>query len=730
MESAQVSNPGAMPVSQYTSQPNWYTSYNNNSSNANNNNNNNNSNSNQSAAGTNYHNSHAYNNNNTSNSHTGAASGAGCEESGAYGQDSRPTGGLYIPRSGGGGVYRSGGGGNNFYGGGGNYRGGGGGGGYRNNNNNNGGNYNNINNNSNAVDGFANRYIPSHTFGASHYHRKDKTEDEIFKEHTPGINFDNYDAIKVSLSPNDVEPAESFETMNLVPVLAENVARCRYTKPTPVQRYGIPCVLKGRDLMACAQTGSGKTAAYLLPAINHMLVNRTMGVTSRGEPASPSSLIISPTRELSVQIYEEGIKFTYRTGIRCVVVYGGADPRQQIHELNRGCGLLVATPGRLLDMHSRGYIRFSGIRFLILDEADRMLDMGFEPQIRQIVQGRDSDMPPTGQRQTLLYSATFPKEIQQMAREFLYNHYFLQVGRVGSTTENITQDVRWVEDHEKRNVLMEMLQSQEGNRVLIFVEKKRDADYIAHFLKNSRIKCASIHGDRAQREREEALHYFKHGLCPVLVATDVASRGLDIPNVTMVIQYDLPSNIDDYVHRIGRTGRAGQQGKAVSFFNEKNRNVVDDLISLMYETKQTILPEIQALAKKPNNNNNNNYGYSGNNKGFGRGGRGFGRGGGGWPRGGFGGHNSGLGGAGAGGYGNANNHNNSNHQNNSNSYNSGAGAGGGYRGSRGFYDNISNNNMASGAAVGGGSGANTANNSNYNFRNDMFLQLQGAPRSQ
>lgn len=480
------------------------------------------------------------------------------------------------------------------------------------------------------------------------YTRDERPEDDIFKEHTPGINFDQYESIQVSVTPNDVAPAESFADMALHQQLMENVTRCRYTKPTPVQKYGVPVVIAGRDMMACAQTGSGKTAAYLIPAVNYML---THGVaTGSMRTAAPSALIMAPTRELSIQIYEEGRKFTFRTGLRCVVVYGGADPRHQISELTRGCNLLVATPGRLWDMFTRQYVRFADIRFMVLDEADRMLDMGFEPQIRQIVQGPDSDMPRTGERQTLMYSATFPREIQQLAREFLYQHSFLQVGRVGSTTENITQDVRFVEDHAKRDELLNILREYDGNLILVFVEKKRDADFLERSLRQMRIACASIHGDRVQREREEALAYFKNGVCRVLVATDVASRGLDIPNVTVVVQYDLPSNIDDYVHRIGRTGRAGKKGVAISFFNEKNRNIVDDMVPLLRETNQNVLPEIAALVtRRPPpqaSRSRGGYrgGYGGNRGGFG----GYHRGGGG---GGFGGHHGG----GGGGFGSSNN---------------------------------------------------------------------------
>lgn len=432
-----------------------------------------------------------------------------------------------------------------------------------------------------------------HTHNPQFVH-EDRSDEQIFQDHSPGINFDEYDHIQVSVRPNDVPPTDTFDGMQLAPTLMENVRRCRYTKPTPVQRYGVPVVVAGKDLMACAQTGSGKTAAYLLPAVNFALC-RAIG-SRYGRPALPICLIVAPTRELSIQIYEEGRKFTFRTGLRCVVVYGGADARQQMSDLQRGCNLLVATPGRLWEMFQRGYVRFSSIQFLVLDEADRMLDMGFEPQIRTIVEGPESDMPRPGQRQTLMYSATFPKEIQQLAREFLFQHYFLQVGRVGSTTQSITQDVRWIEEYDKRNELVRIIYQYQDQLVLIFVEKKRDADELERFLQNGRVACASIHGDRIQREREEALQYFKTGVCKILVATDVAARGLDIPNVALVLQYDLPSNIDDYVHRIGRTGRAGKPGTAIAFFNEKNKNIVGDMVDLLKETNQSVPDWLSTMA--------------------------------------------------------------------------------------------------------------------------------------
>eukprot|EP00758_Cryptobia_borreli_P016766 Tbor_TRINITY_DN6136_c2_g9::TRINITY_DN6136_c2_g9_i1::g.21651::m.21651/K11594/DDX3X, bel; ATP-dependent RNA helicase DDX3X len=467
------------------------------------------------------------------------------------------------------------------------------------------------------------------------YTREEVNPDDIFKDHCAGIDFSKYEGINVTITPK-VQPVDSFAEMNLVPSLMENVTRCNYVKPTPVQKYGIPAVIGGGDLMAGAQTGSGKTAAYLIPAINYIMNNGGSG--SSGRSATPSALILSPTRELSIQIYEESRKFTYRSRVRSVVAYGGADPRHQLNEFGRGCHLCVATPGRLWDFFSRSCVRFSEIRFLVLDEADRMLDMGFEPQIRQIVQGRETDMPRPGVRQTLLYSATFPKEIQQLAKEFLNpQHYFLQVGRVGSTTENITQKILHVEDADKREELLKILSEHPSELTLIFVEKRRDADYLERFLQTNQYSATSIHGDRVQRERESALAHFKSGRKTILVATDVASRGLDIPNVSLVILYDLPSNIDSYVHRIGRTGRAGKTGNAVSFYNEKNKNIADELVMIMQEAKQEVPQWLSEQTRRfPASNGGGRGGYRGGRDAFGGRGNSY--------RGGYGGGSQGYGG--------------------------------------------------------------------------------------
>ena len=290
---------------------------------------------------------------------------------------------------------------------------------------------------------------------------------------------------------------------------------------------------------------------------------------------------------------------------------------QQLRQIEKGCDLLSATPGRLVDLIERGRISLANIKYLVLDEADRMLDMGFEPQIRRIVQGED--MPGIEERQTLMFSATFPRDIQMLARDFLKDYIFLSVGRVGSTSENITQKIEYVEDNDKRSALLDILSSQsqvEIGLTLVFVETKRMADMLSDFLMTHNLPATSIHGDRTQRERETALQTFRTGRTPILVATAVAARGLDIPNVTHVVNYDLPSDIDDYVHRIGRTGRAGNTGVSTAFFNRGNKNIVRDLVELLREANQEIPSWLESLAHE------SSFGGGGYRGRGGRGGRG------------------------------------------------------------------------------------------------------------
>ncbi|KAF9558706.1 DEAD-domain-containing protein [Agrocybe pediades] len=492
------------------------------------------------------------------------------------------------------------------------------------------------------------------------------------KQHT-GINFEKYDDIPVEATGAGVpEPVLSFTSPPLDPVLLENIGYAMYTTPTPVQKYSIPIVAGGRDLMACAQTGSGKTGGFLFPILSASFSQgprappeqAAAGGYGRSRKAFPTALILAPTRELVSQIHDEARKFAYRSWVRPAVVYGGADINQQLRQIERGCDLLSATPGRLVDLIERGRISLANIKYLVLDEADRMLDMGFEPQIRRIVQGED--MPGTAERQTLMFSATFPRDIQMLAKDFLKDYIFLSVGRVGSTSENITQKIEYVEDNDKRSVLLDILASQPKEDLgltLVFVETKRMADMLSDFLMANNLPATSIHGDRTQREREMALQTFRTGRTPIMVATAVAARGLDIPNVTHVVNYDLPSDIDDYVHRIGRTGRAGNTGVSTAFFNRGNKNIVKDLVELLREANQDIPGWLETVAHEASFGSGGYRGRGGRGRGGARGtgGRDYrtGGGGGGGPSygGGYGGGRSASGpsyggyGGGGGGYG-------------------------------------------------------------------------------
>ncbi|KAL2643239.1 hypothetical protein R1flu_010826 [Riccia fluitans] len=432
----------------------------------------------------------------------------------------------------------------------------------------------------------------------------DDTTDAIFEQENTGINFDAYEDIPVETSGENVPPpVNTFAEIDLGAALNENIRRCKYVKPTPVQRHAIPISLGGRDLMACAQTGSGKTAAFCFPIIAGIMRTVPPGRPRGGRKAFPLALILSPTRELSCQIHDEAKKFAYQTGIRVVVAYGGAPVQAQLRDMEKGVDILVATPGRLGDLLERARVSLSMVRYLALDEADRMLDMGFEPQIRKIVE--QMDMPPAGQRQTMLFSATFPREIQRLAADFLHNYIFLAVGRVGSSTDLIVQRVEFVADYEKRSMLMDLIHAQAASNTtgqtaltLVFVETKRGADALEDWLCRMGFPATTIHGDRSQSEREQALRSFRTGQTPILVATDVAARGLDIPHVAHVVNFDLPNDIDDYVHRIGRTGRAGKSGLATAFFNEKDTPLARSLAELMTESNQEVPPWLMQLGNR------------------------------------------------------------------------------------------------------------------------------------
>jgi len=477
--------------------------------------------------------------------------------------------------------------------------------------------------------------------------RKDEDlEKVLFTAANTGINFDKYDNIPCEVSGDNIPenaPVRTFAQAGIDPLLLENIELAGYTKPTPVQKYAIPIGLAGRDIMACAQTGSGKTAAFLFPMLSRLL---TRGPYTGPLPEVPSDrpsdfktaypevVILAPTRELASQIFEETCKFSYRSYIRPCAVYGGADIGSQQYELEKGCSILVATPGRMEAMVARGSLDLGLVKNLVLDEADRMLDMGFEKSIRFLI--NEKGMPPQGIRQTMMFSATFPEAIQQLAADFLHEYIFLTVGRVGSTSDNISQRPVFVEEEEKEEKLMSLLEEfLPQGLTLVFLRSKSSSDALDHKLRNRGFACCTIHGDLVQWEREEAIRHFKSGQLPILLATDVASRGLDIPAVMNVINYDMPKDLDDYVHRIGRTGRVGRTGVATTFLNHKNWQVAPRLCEFLRSSGQECPDWLERIAngeRKYDRDRGGNRGYGGGARGgSGRGGGGnFGAGGGGF----------------------------------------------------------------------------------------------------
>nr|WAW12296.1 DEAD box helicase 4 [Gambusia holbrooki] len=421
-------------------------------------------------------------------------------------------------------------------------------------------------------------------------------EESVFSHYKSGINFDKYDDILVDISgTNPPRAIMTFDEAATCESLSKNISKSGYVKPTPVQKHGIPVISAGRDLMACAQTGSGKTAAFLLPILQQLM---TDGVAACrfSETQEPEAVIVAPTRELINQIYLEARKFAYGTCVRPVVVYGGVNTGHQIREILKGCNVVCGTPGRLLDMIGRGKVGLGKVRYLVLDEADRMLDMGFEPDMRRLVVS--PGMPSKENRQTLMFSATYPEDIQRMAADFLKPDYlFLAVGIVGGACSDVEQKFVQVTKFSKREQLLDILKITGTERTMVFVETKRQADFIAVFLCQEKVPTTSIHGDREQRERELALTDFRSGKCPVLVATSVAARGLDIPDVQHVVNFDLPKDIDEYVHRIGRTGRCGNVGRAVSFFDpEVDGALARSLVTVLSKAQQEVPPWLEESA--------------------------------------------------------------------------------------------------------------------------------------
>jgi ATP-dependent RNA helicase RhlE len=341
----------------------------------------------------------------------------------------------------------------------------------------------------------------------------------------------------------------NFSELGLQPALVSRCESLGYNEPTPIQRQAIPVILSGSDLIGCAETGTGKTAAFLLPIIQRMEATLRPGVRV---------LVLAPTRELASQIEESYRQLAPRKSPRCVCLIGGASMSRQIESLRRGAGVVVATPGRLLDHVERGSIHLSTIEVLVLDEADRMLDMGFLPAIRRVL----AEIP--AKRHTLLFSATMSSAIEKLARSTMNQPKLIEISPRGQAAVNVEQTVYPVAMESKTALLIDLLERNPLERVLVFTRTRRGAERLSHILEAREHKVNRIHADRTQPQREAALRGFKEGRTRVLVATDIAARGLDVDSISHVINYDVPTAPEDYVHRIGRTGRAGKAGRAIT----------------------------------------------------------------------------------------------------------------------------------------------------------------------
>jgi len=363
----------------------------------------------------------------------------------------------------------------------------------------------------------------------------------------------------------------SFEKLDLVEPILNALKTEGYTHPTPIQAISIPIVLKGTDLLGCAQTGTGKTAAFAIPILQQLYL-------AKGNDRAPrkiKALIVTPTRELAIQIGESFTSYGCHTGLRHTVIFGGVPQSQQVHPLKMGVDILVATPGRLLDLIDQKYVKLSDISIFVLDEADRMLDMGFIHDVRKLIK-----LIPA-KRQSLFFSATMPESIRMLASTILTNPEEVEVTPVSSTAETIQQELYYVDAENKKDLLVHLLKDKAINTALVFTRTKHGADKVQRMLVKAHIKAEAIHGNKSQNARQNALRNFKDRTTRVLVATDIAARGIDIDELSLVINYEIPNIPETYVHRIGRTGRAGLDGKAVSFCDFEEYEYLKDIQKLI-----------------------------------------------------------------------------------------------------------------------------------------------------
>jgi ATP-dependent RNA helicase RhlE len=412
----------------------------------------------------------------------------------------------------------------------------------------------------------------------------------------------------------------SFENLKLIEPISKALKNEGYTTPTPIQEQAIPIILQHRDLLGCAQTGTGKTAAFAIPILQLLYQDRLQ----HKEQKTIKALILTPTRELAIQIDESFAAYGKHTGLKHLVIFGGVSQNPQTDALRRGVDILVATPGRLLDLINQRFVHLDHVQMLVLDEADRMLDMGFVHDVKKII----ARVP--AKRQTLLFSATMPNEIQQLANSILNKPEKVEVTPVSSTADTIQQSVYYVEKGDKKNLLIHLLKDKNIKTALVFTRTKHGADKVVKDLVRVGITAEAIHGNKSQNARQRALTNFKNRSTRVLIATDIAARGIDIDELTHVINYELPNVPETYVHRIGRTGRAGLDGIAVSFCDAEELEYLRDIHKLI--AKQIPVEEghpypmsPKAIAAPQNNAGNKSNAGSRNGGGRNKRGRGYGR---------------------------------------------------------------------------------------------------------
>ncbi|MBU6257362.1 MAG: DEAD/DEAH box helicase, partial [Burkholderiales bacterium] len=391
---------------------------------------------------------------------------------------------------------------------------------------------------------------------------------------------------EISAAADDATPPPLFNTLPLDPKLLRAVADSGYTAMTPIQAKAIPIVLAGRDVMGAAQTGTGKTAAFTLPLLQKMLRHENASMSPARHPVR--ALVLAPTRELADQVADNVKKYAQHTQLRSAVVFGGIDMKPQTLQLKAGVEVLIATPGRLLDHIEAKNAVLNQVEYVVLDEADRMLDIGFLPDLQRIL----SYLPKA--RQTLLFSATFSPEIKRLANSYLQDPLLVEVARPNATATNVEQRFYSVGDDDKRGVVRQLLRTRELSQAIIFVNSKLGAARLARSFERDGLKTQALHGDKSQDERLKALAAFKAGEVDLLVATDVAARGLDIADLPAVFNFDVPFNAEDYVHRIGRTGRAGASGLAITLCSERDMRSLGDIEKLIKRKVELREVEVQA----------------------------------------------------------------------------------------------------------------------------------------